>query len=83
MGHLAASGGQQGWLAGAAGSLTALPCLVHAVDHGPVDGRPRSLLGGREEVSVDAEGEAGIGVAEVVGDGPDGLAGVDEHEAQK
>ncbi len=34
-------------------------------------------------MGVDAEGEAGIGVAEVVGDGPDGLAGVDEHEAQK
>jgi len=29
-------------------------------------------------VGVDAEGEAGIGVAEIIGDGTDGLAGVDE-----
>lgn len=30
-------------------------------------------------MGVDPEGEAGVGVAEVVGDGADGLAGVDEH----
>jgi hypothetical protein len=30
-------------------------------------------------VGIDAEGEARIGVAEIIGDGTDGLAGVDEH----
>ena len=30
-------------------------------------------------MGVDAQGEAGVGVAEVLGDGLDGLAGVDEH----
>jgi len=46
---------------------------------GPVNGRPRPFLGGWEEVGADAEGEAGVGVAEVVGDGPDALSGVVEH----
>ncbi len=30
-------------------------------------------------MGVDPEGETGIGVAEIIGDGTDGLAGVDEH----
>jgi hypothetical protein len=42
---------------------------VLGVGHGPVDCGPRPLLGRREEVGVDAQGEAGVGVAEEVGDG--------------
>jgi hypothetical protein len=44
-----------------------------------VDGLAGSVLGGQEQVGVDAEGEAWIRVTEVVGDGSHGLAGVDEH----
>ena len=35
----------------------------------PIDGLTSAVLGRREEMGVDAEGEAGVGVAEVVGDG--------------
>jgi hypothetical protein len=43
-----------------------------------VDGLAGSVLGGQEQVGVDAEGEAWIRVTEVVGDGSHGLAAIDE-----
>lgn len=37
------------------------------------------VLGRRHQVGVDAEGEAGIGMAEVLRQGPDRLAGIEQH----
>ncbi len=44
-----------------------------------IDGFPRPVLARRHEVCVDAEGESGIGVAEVLGEGANARTGLELH----
>jgi hypothetical protein len=41
-----------------------------------------SVLAGRHEVRIDPQGEARIGVSEVVGEGTDRLAGVEQDRGE-